>query len=94
MTVCFNVNVDISFVFVLQTYSQVEKAAEFLSQMPEPPPPESVTRAVLELIHLGALDENEKLTPLGRRIAMFTTHPKLSKALVHATIFRYLYLTS
>jgi HrpA-like RNA helicase len=40
------------------------------------------------------LDEDEKLTPLGRRIAMFTTHPKLSKALVHAAVFRYLYLES
>lgn len=62
--------------------------------MPEPPPPEAVVQAVYELIHLGALDENEMLTPLGRRIAMFTTHPKLSKALVHAAIFRYLYLKS
>jgi ATP-dependent RNA helicase DHX30 len=79
---------------VLQTYSQDEKVEEFLSQMPEPPPPESVTQAVHELINLGALDEDEKLTPLGRRIAMFTTHPKLSKALVHAAVFRYLYLES
>jgi ATP-dependent RNA helicase DHX30 len=62
--------------------------------MPEPPSHEAVTQAVDELIHLGALDENEMLTPLGRRIAMFTTHPKLSKALVHAAIFRYLYLKS
>jgi ATP-dependent RNA helicase DHX30 len=60
--------------------------------MPEPPLPETVALAVLDLILLGALDENEMLTPLGRRIAMFTTHPKLSKALVHAAIFRYLYL--
>ncbi|PNF28423.1 hypothetical protein B7P43_G16197, partial [Cryptotermes secundus] len=71
-----------------KTYSQDEKAEGFLSQMPEPPPPESVAQAVHELIHLGALDEDEKLTPLGRRIAMFTTHPKLSKALVHAAVFR------
>lgn len=60
--------------------------------MPEPPLPETVAQAVLELIRLGALDENEMLTALGRRIATFTTHPKLSKALVHAAIFRYLYL--
>lgn len=77
---------------LLQTYSQDEKALDFLSQMPEPPLSETVTLAVLELNRLGALDENEMLTPLGRRIAMFTTHPKLSKALVHAAIFRYLYL--
>jgi HrpA-like helicases len=62
--------------------------------MPEPPLPKTVAVAVLELIRLGALDENEMLTPLGRRIATFTTHPKLSKALVHAAIFRYLCLKS
>jgi len=60
--------------------------------MPESPLPETVALAVLELIRFGALDENEMLTPLGRRIAMFTTHPKLSRALVHSAIFRYLYL--
>ena len=37
---------------------------------------------------IGALDENERLTALGRRISKFTTHPRLAKALVYATLFR------
>ncbi|XP_071443443.1 uncharacterized protein [Hetaerina americana] len=73
-----------------KTYSRDMRAAEFLSEMPEPPPTDSVVQAVRELVGLGALEEGpeERLTPLGRRIALFTTHPKLSKALVHAAIFR------
>ncbi|KAG8239452.1 hypothetical protein J437_LFUL017586, partial [Ladona fulva] len=72
------------------TYSRDMRAADFLSEMPEPPPNDSVVQAVRELVALGALEEGpeERLTPLGRRIALFTTHPKLSKALVHAAIFR------
>ena len=34
------------------------------------------------------MDENERLTALGRRIFKFTTHPRLAKALVYATLFR------
>ncbi|PSN50954.1 hypothetical protein C0J52_07630 [Blattella germanica] len=64
------------------------RAEVLLSEMPEPPPRTAVGQAVDELIHIGALDENEKLTPLGRRIALFPLHPKLSKALVHASIFK------
>lgn len=37
---------------------------------------------------IGVLDENERLTALGRRIAQFSTHPRLAKALVFATLFR------
>lgn len=37
---------------------------------------------------IGALNENEQLTALGRRISLFTTHPRLAKALVYATLFR------
>lgn len=33
------------------------------------------------------MDKSENLTALGQRIASFTTHPKLSKALVYSTIF-------
>ena len=61
---------------------------DFLSEMPEPPSAAAVAQAVNELSQLGALDENERLTPLGIRIALFSTHPKLSKALVHAAIFK------
>ena len=37
---------------------------------------------------IGALDEDEHLTALGRRILDFTTHPRLAKVLVYATLFQ------
>lgn len=41
--------------------------------------------AVLEMI--GALDENERLTFLGRRIASFSTDPRLAKVMVFSALF-------
>lgn len=69
-----------------KTYSN-EKALEFLSSMPEPPSTHIIKSAVNDLIKLGALDNNENLTPLGKRIALFTLHPKLSKSIVYSSIF-------
>ncbi|XP_075216012.1 ATP-dependent RNA helicase DHX30-like isoform X2 [Lycorma delicatula] len=69
-------------------YSGNEKAEEFLKQLPEPPSAEMVGNAVSKLQWLGALDTEENLTPLGTRIAVFTTHPFISKALVHSYIFK------
>lgn len=54
----------------------------------EPPTHHAVDNAIQELQSIGALDENERLTPLGRRIAQFSTHPRLAKSLVFATLFR------
>lgn len=65
-----------------------EKPHEFLGSMPQPPRETSVKKAVLDLQVLGALNSDENLTHLGRRIAHFSVHPKLSKAMVYATIFR------
>lgn len=48
-----------------------------------------VENAVVELQKLNILDHDEHLTTLGRRVAHFTTHPRLSKCLVYATIHRY-----
>jgi len=42
--------------------------------------------AVEELELIGALDEEERLTWLGRKIAPFTTHPRLAKALIYSAI--------
>ncbi|XP_044020902.1 ATP-dependent RNA helicase DHX30-like [Aphidius gifuensis] len=69
-----------------KTYSN-EKAMEFLSSMPEPPLSHVIQGAVNDLIKLGALDNDENLTPLGKRIALFTLHPKLSKSIVYSSIF-------
>lgn len=70
-----------------KTYSD-EKAENFLSSMPQPPRLSAVKKAVTDLQTLGALNENQDLTPLGKRIALFTIHPKLSKAMVYSSIFQ------
>ncbi|CAB0038307.1 unnamed protein product [Trichogramma brassicae] len=69
-----------------KTYSH-EKAVNFLGEMPQPPRLSAVNKAVMDLQQLGALDYDENLTALGKRIAMFTIHPKMSKAMVYSTIF-------
>lgn len=50
---------------------------------------ENVDIAVAELQLLGALDKEEKLTALGKRIAAFPFDPCLSKALVNSVFFKY-----
>lgn len=70
-----------------KTYSQ-ELAADFLGAMPEPPTNRMISQAVQDLVNLGALDYRENLTPLGKRISLFTVHPKLSKAMVYSSIFQ------
>lgn len=70
-----------------KTYSN-EKVEEFLGSMPQPPRLSAVRKAVNDLQTLGALDGNEDLTSLGKRIALFAIHPKLSKSMVYSTIFQ------
>lgn len=64
------------------------KSIEFLSRTLEPPSHRAIRDAIQELESIGALDEQERLTPLGRRIAQFSTHPRLAKSLVFGTLFR------
>ncbi|KAL6428532.1 hypothetical protein ACFW04_007875 [Cataglyphis niger] len=70
----------------IKTYTN-EKADQFLSGLLEPPTPVSIHKAVKNLIDLGALDDEENLTALGKRMALFPMHPKFSKALVYSSIF-------
>lgn len=70
-----------------KTYSH-EKALDFLGSMPQPPARSRIHQAVQNLINLGALDDEENLTPLGKRIALFTLNPQLSKAIVYSSIFQ------
>nr|CAD7257324.1 unnamed protein product [Timema shepardi] len=70
-----------------KAFNDKEKADAFMSEMPDPPLPEAVKSAVNELVELGVLDADENLTSLGKRIASFSSHPKISKALVYSTIF-------
>ncbi|XP_008559480.1 ATP-dependent RNA helicase DHX30 [Microplitis demolitor] len=71
----------------IKTYCN-EKAVNFLGSMPQPPSQNVVKIAVRDLINLGALDNEENLTALGKRIAMFTVHPTLSKSMVFSSIFQ------
>jgi ATP-dependent helicase HrpB len=50
----------------------------------EAPEPKSFTRARQLLHDLGALDPAEKLTPIGRRMASFPTHPRYARMLLAA----------
>ncbi|XP_025154671.1 putative ATP-dependent RNA helicase DHX30 [Harpegnathos saltator] len=65
-----------------------EKAEVFFSDFLEPPAPSRVQKGVNYLIELGALDNEENLTALGKRMIIFSAHPKFSKALVYSTIFK------
>jgi ATP-dependent RNA helicase DHX30 len=64
------------------------KAADFLSQLPQPPVAEGIEKAIEELIELKVLNKDETLTPLGESIAHFSTHPRLSIAMVYAALLR------
>ncbi|XP_034947158.1 ATP-dependent RNA helicase DHX30-like [Chelonus insularis] len=71
----------------IKTYSD-EKIMDFIQSMPEPPSAFAVKRAIEDLIKIGAVDNNENLTALGKRIAFFSSDPKISKAMVYSTIFQ------
>ncbi|KAJ8688617.1 hypothetical protein QAD02_024412 [Eretmocerus hayati] len=74
-------------VLACKTYSN-EKADVFLGSMPQPPRISAVVRAVEDLQKLGALDQNEDLTTLGRKVSSLSVHPKLGKALVYSIVFQ------
>ncbi|KYQ48616.1 Putative ATP-dependent RNA helicase DHX30 [Trachymyrmex zeteki] len=69
-----------------KTYTD-EKAQEFLGGFLEPPTSTAIQKAVRTLINLGVMDDEENLTALGKRMALFPTHPKFSKAMVYSSIF-------
>lgn len=59
-----------------------------MSKLLNSPSIETIDIAVLELQLLGALDREEKLTALGKRIAAFPFDPCLSKALVNSVFLK------
>jgi ATP-dependent RNA helicase DHX36 len=70
-----------------KTYTD-EKAEKFLSALIQPPSPIAIQKAVNYLMDFGVFDNEENLTALGKRLVLFPTHPKISKALVYSTIFK------
>ncbi|EGI63892.1 Putative ATP-dependent RNA helicase DHX30 [Acromyrmex echinatior] len=69
-----------------KTYTD-EKAQEFLGGFLEPPTSTAIRKSVKTLVNLGVMDDEENLTALGKRMALFSTHPKFSKAMVYSSIF-------
>ncbi|KAL4579620.1 hypothetical protein LXL04_015774 [Taraxacum kok-saghyz] len=67
---------------------QVGSIGEFLSAALQPPEPLAVQNAVEFLKMIGALDENENLTHLGKYLAMLPLDPKLGKMLIMGAFFR------
>lgn len=59
-----------------------------------PPEEGAVLKALQELKQLDLLDENEKLTPLGRTLAKFQLEPCLAKVILLFMSFSSLYLLS
>lgn len=69
---------------------QVGCIGKFLSAALQPPEPPAVQNAVEFLKMVGALDENENLTDLGRYLSMLPVGPKLGKMLIMGAVFRYI----
>ncbi|TID20076.1 P-loop containing nucleoside triphosphate hydrolase protein [Venturia nashicola] len=61
---------------------------DFLAASIEAPAPEAVNAAVVRLVEMQALTEDEEITPLGRLLASLPTHPALGKMIVLGVIFR------
>ncbi|XP_030937588.1 DExH-box ATP-dependent RNA helicase DExH3 isoform X3 [Quercus lobata] len=66
---------------------QLGSISEFLSRALQAPEPLSVQNAVEYLKIIGALDENENLTLLGRNLSTLPVEPKLGKMLIFGAIF-------
>jgi len=56
----------------------------------EPPPIDVVVESIILLKEMGALDENETLTPLGYILAKLPIEPRLGKMIIMGCAFRLL----
>ena len=54
----------------------------------DPPPAETLIRALEQLYALGALNDEGDLTKLGRRMAEFPLDPMLSKAVIQSETYK------
>ncbi|GKU91472.1 hypothetical protein SLEP1_g5339 [Rubroshorea leprosula] len=66
---------------------QVESIGEFLSAALQPPESLAVQNAIDFLKMIGALDEKENLTNLGKFLSMLPVDPKLGKMLIMGALF-------
>lgn len=77
---------------LLEPVLQVKKlrlgnAQDAFKLMPGPPAEVTVDKAVRHLQQLGALDGNERLTPLGWHLARLPVHPAAGKLLLFGALF-------
>ena len=63
--------------------------ASALARLISPPQPEAVEAAVQALHALGALDDAEALTPLGRHLTLLPMDARLAKTLVYGVMLRW-----
>ncbi|RKF62892.1 ATP-dependent RNA helicase DHX36 [Erysiphe neolycopersici] len=61
---------------------------EFLADAIEKPSPQAVDAAIKDLVQLGALTQDEEITPLGRLLHSLPVDPDLGKMVVLGVIFR------
>jgi pre-mRNA-splicing factor ATP-dependent RNA helicase DHX16 len=54
----------------------------------DPPPAETIMRAVEQLYALGALNDKGELTKIGRQMAEFPTDPMLAKAILGSAKYK------
>ncbi|KAG8388002.1 hypothetical protein BUALT_Bualt02G0079800 [Buddleja alternifolia] len=66
---------------------QLGSISDFLSKALQPPEALSVQNAIEYLKMIGALDDNENLTVLGRNLSTLPVEPKLGKMLILGAIF-------
>ncbi|KAJ8754295.1 hypothetical protein K2173_002746 [Erythroxylum novogranatense] len=66
---------------------EVGSIGEFLSAALQPPEPLAVQNAIEFLKMIGALDERENLTNLGKYLSMLPVDPKLGKMLIMGALF-------
>jgi ATP-dependent RNA helicase DHX36 len=72
---------------LLERTSQ-QRIGEFLSKAVEPPVPHAVDAAVSLLKDIGALEEDEHLTSLGRHLAALPLPPALGKMLLYGVLYK------
>ncbi|XP_015577824.1 DExH-box ATP-dependent RNA helicase DExH1 isoform X2 [Ricinus communis] len=67
---------------------QLGAVGSFLAKALQPPDPLSVQNAIELLKTIGALDDNEELTPLGRHLCTLPLDPNIGKMLLMGCVFQ------
>lgn len=66
---------------------QLGKAHDFLNKLMDPPDPMATENAIKLLKHMDALDNEERLTPLGYHLAKLPVNPRMGKMILLGALF-------